>query len=473
MAEVCYKILKRILNVLEDSTENPFKAIFTDLKTPIKNRTIEIQNPYSRYRNNVTVPLIDYISIANRALQRLNAEDQTMNYLESVFNMYNMDRTACTGKIQLEYIRYEKFGGLTSEDIFVHINNKRIDIKYVKENKRQGMINVATEFLKRLRESTCTYGDMTFTSLALSTVAIIEGITEDSSIEGGHSNILLILKNNRTGNIKFILYEPHGYDIPEQDIIVRLVNKYNTEFINELARYITQLSDYNVEIMDPIKVQCVIGIQQYMGDFRGLCMLISTFWMFIALGLIKNSNEDDVDEIFTELPLIERCLYANMDEEELSTVLINFGIHVLNDYLPLIIGSKKHREFNNLCIQEYITIYKLPHNSVDFDLPTIKHKRKKERSALQIRDQTSQEEQSKKDNCEPCEKSLDCKSNKCFKNTCRPDGYRGGGGLKNGKSCNSGKQCCSETCKDGKCVANIHPYKALLHSKKDNRRTIF
>lgn len=457
MAEICSRILgSKILNVLDGGITDPFKVIFTDLYKPVENRYVKI--------NSYEIPLVDYVSICNTALQKVhnNSGDHTMNYLECVFNMHDMNRGACTGKINLDYNLYEKYG-VTTENIFVHIGGKKIEIKFVEQNKNRGMIDIATEFLERLKYSTCKYGNLSFNSLAISSTFIITGKDDNTKISAGHANILLLLKNENTQVINFLLYDPQGYDIPDDEITLKIINEHNVQFITELAEYMTMLSDYKIEITEPATVQCNIGIQQYIRDYRGFCMLISSLWMFVILGLIKNSEEDDIEDIFRQLPLVERCLYANLEEEQINTILVNFSIHILIYYLPLIIGKEKTEKFNNYCIQEYIDIYKLQDDSA---IQKSKRKRRIEsRLALMEETDLSAEEKNKRDDCDTCERHGECKSNNCVRGTCRPDGYRKGRGgpqRKNGSTCKYSRECCSETCRDGICVKNIDPYKAIV-----------
>ena len=475
----CREIMgDRILNIIR---ETPFQGKFVNLEEPIHNKFINLEEPDGDNRT-FKVPLIDYVFIANSALQVMNYEsgDYTMNYLEYIFKMYDMDRTACTGKITLNSYFYEE-DDRTYREIFVFINNERVKIN--DENKNEKMTVLAEECLKRIKKASCTIGNFTFTSLALGSAVMLRR-KDKPTIKGGHANILLILKNNITKDIKIIKYEPHGYEISDE--IVTYVNRYNNEFVRELVGYMSQIEEskqdqpYTFNIMEPIQIGCNIGIQQYIYDVRGYCALISAFWMFIVLGLMKSDfGSDTTETIFDNLNIVERCLYNNFNEEQLNVAVVNFSVQVINDYLKLIVGGKINRMFRSICVELLFKFYG-ERGMNPFTL-IVKDEKRHKRHSEQIHEETdpSEEQKNAQNDCEPCIKQTDCKSGNCKNNVCvAPGEYRPK--LLIGDPCEYHDECCSETCikqnetdVNKRCVKNPDMYKIINKKERKERKPSF
>jgi hypothetical protein len=317
-----------------------------------------------------------YVHCVNMTLQQLSGSwspkqhylvDTKMNYLETIFELLGLSKIACTGKIGLRddlliddikdidnIENIDDIVSFSSIDTYIQ-DGKKFDgfvlgSKYIPgfdiEPKEIvgysiSMREMALQFYKRLEESTCKYGDFTFNSIALNNMTQLY-IKDTAYFNSGHANILLIMKNSKTREIKFMLYEPHGSDV--DSIQITLLRKSSNKFINLLKFHIKQIyrthdENYNITILEPAKISCPKGIQVYVNDRLGYCTLISTFWIYLVLGLFSSPHLDPEDKIylFSNLNVVETCLYETYrNPKELYGVVVSFSKKVIDNYLKLL-----------------------------------------------------------------------------------------------------------------------------------------
>lgn len=344
-----------------------------------------------------SLDLDKFVHLTNHTLQIMQAYqisgiDMKTEYLENIFQMLGLTKTACTGKINLKY--YLKYYGTLEElqrvyensfsssfvnidypkaltnmslnyiqdriDINIDVNTKLIiDINSIKGD--MSLHELAIEFYNRLEGSVCKYDNFTFNSIALINDSNIyyymgEWGKFNSYFKNTHANILLVMKNNR--DIKFFLYEPHGSEVQENQI--KLVQKSGRIFIELFRGALQSIYDMkgtpcNIQIMNSIYVSCPKGIQVYVDDNLGYCKLISTLWLYLVLGLFssKDISTDLKIQLFENLQVVETCLYnIYRDPKELYNVVVNFSIDVLNNYLGVIASEKLVKKFYNEMLKE-------------------------------------------------------------------------------------------------------------------------
>jgi hypothetical protein len=344
-----------------------------------------------------SLDLDKFAHLTNHVLQIMQADkisglDRKAEYLENIFQMLGLTKTACTGKINLKYhLKYygtlEEFQRVYENSFsssFVNIDYPKaltnmsanyiqdsidididIDTKLIIDiNSRKGDMNLqalAIEFYNRLEGSVCKYDNFTFNSIALindSNIYYYMGEWDKfkNYFNNRHANILLVMKNNR--DIKFFLYEPHGSEVQENQI--KLVQKSGRIFIELFRGALQAIYDMkgtpcNIQIMDSIYVSCPKGIQVYVDDNLGYCKLISTLWLYLVLGLFssKDISTDLKIQLFENLQVVETCLYdIYRDPKELYNVVVNFSIDILNNYLVFIATEDLVRKFHNKMLQK-------------------------------------------------------------------------------------------------------------------------
>jgi hypothetical protein len=241
----------------------------------------------------------------------------------------------------------------TDTKLVIDINSRKGDMS---------MYSLAIEFYKRLEGSVCKYDNFTFNSIALSNNSNIYYIGEGDRMEeyfnSAHANILLVMKNNSNGDIKFFLYEPHGSKVEGNRI--KLVEKSNRIFIELLKENLQSIYKMkgkrcNIEILKSVNVSCPKGIQVYVNDSLGYCKLISTLWLYLVLALFssKEISADMKIELFGNLQVVETCLYdIYKDPKELYNVVVNFSIDVLNNYLTSIATEDLVAKFHTKMLQK-------------------------------------------------------------------------------------------------------------------------
>jgi hypothetical protein len=435
---------------------------------PIQNKKVRIVD--KKNSKTYDIPIIDYIQICNRVLQNMNfaSGGYVMNYLESIFDMYGMSKTACTGKVKITTIIYENKKD-TIHHLYLNLDEeleiyKGLETPPNKIYKEDPMITFSKECFERIKKTTCKYNNnYSFTSLAIGNSITIN--YKNSQLAGAHSNILFILKNDKTNHIKLMLYEPHGYNFTDE--ITKKVNEYNILFVNDLVQYMEKIQNpyektYTFEFMTPREVSLSIGVQSFIGDERGYCALISSFWVYIVLGLLKSNLNPEY--IFEKPDIIEKCLYVNY-EKELYNIIVNFSVDVIQKYLPDIIGKEKTKQFINDSLVQTRHLYKKIKKELP---PSRKYNVRKERLYEKIN--IGEQSKNGKNDCDTCTHERDCKSGNCVNGLCSPthfytskrerskitllvgQKYKKEGNLpkKLNEECKYNNQCCSQ-----KCIRNI------------------
>ena len=139
-------------------------------------------------------------------------------------------------------------------------------------------------------------------------------------ITGGHANMLLIYKG--ISKVYIMLYEPHGAEgLRMSEDRKTQYNKMNNDFIDFMEGVISsQEKEREVQIVNSYKISERIGIQRYMKDRNGYCYMITSFWLYIILSIIKQREsgrqQADLEEKFMlNLNYIEQCVYNIVDQE--------------------------------------------------------------------------------------------------------------------------------------------------------------
>jgi hypothetical protein len=160
-----------------------------------------------------------------------------------------------------------------------------------------------------------------------------------------------------------VLYEPHGYKEPsDAKTEFHFFHQSNSIFIklfmDELEKQYSK-EGYTIQKLPKIRTNIKEGMQVYIIDILGYCVLISAFWLYIVLGLFTGKKQqkhemltsDEKMTLFNNFNYVEQCLHDKYGAKELYKVLVNFSIHVLNDYLPKITDDKDvtafYEEFEN------------------------------------------------------------------------------------------------------------------------------
>jgi len=283
----------------------------------IKEKKVIIRHNTNTYE----IPIDEYAHLMNMVIQ----VDNKMEYTETVFNLLDATKTACTGKIRVQL--QDITDDITKQKIKI-INYKK---SFFLDDSRQ-MLNLARECYNRIEKTSCKYGDnITFTSIALSS-----NFLEKDGGDSGHANMLLILKikNKSTETIKFYLYEPHGYQIKDKCILkhVFIKDMFFRELIESIKLvYAIENKTVIIEVINKKGISCPIGIQSHVKDTYGYCEMVSNLWLYMIVYLMKSDLSDGVKMyIFDNLNFVEKCLISN---EYIYNILVNFTIKMINIYI--------------------------------------------------------------------------------------------------------------------------------------------
>jgi len=296
-----YIDLARIQPVQNIGVSAPF---LKDIKTPNK------------------IPLLKltgYVHLANSAIQCDTNYD--LPYIESIYRLANVTNT-CNGIITIEYLALKVEG------------NTLIKIKYDEKTKNSfrpyfyfkykgnhlhrpvvpgldGITYTGKDFVNELLTQKFLYQYKTckFISIAVNLL----------STDGGHSNMLLIYRETlRSDKVYLMLYEPHGSKgIRSNDENKAQYVKMNNEFIDFVKNTIKTIAPKNVIFItvEPYKISQKEGIQIYMKDRHGFCYIITSFWLYIILMLIKDQTVTYNPELMLNLNYIEECVFNIIESE--------------------------------------------------------------------------------------------------------------------------------------------------------------
>ena len=305
---LCEKIKELITPYIQLARSQPVQNIgvsapfLKDIKTPNK------------------IPLLKltgYVHLANSAIQCDTNYD--LPYIESIYSLAGVTNT-CNGIIGIEYLARD------------HLNFKKI--KYDEKTKNSFRpyfyfkYNDSYIYRPIVRGSdgiTYTGKDYVynfFTQKFLSqykTCKFISIAVNLLSTDGGHSNMLLIYRETlRSDKVYLMLYEPHGSEgIRSNDENKPQYVKMNNEFIDFVKNTITTEASKNVIFItvEPYKISQKEGIQIYMKDRHGYCYMISSFWLYIILMLIKDQTVTYNPELMLNLNYIEECVFNIIESE--------------------------------------------------------------------------------------------------------------------------------------------------------------
>jgi uncharacterized protein YnzC (UPF0291/DUF896 family) len=272
-----------------------------------------------------------FVYLINSSLQ--SSTNFTLPYFDSIYNMAEAQHT-CNGIIVIKYVGIDKskeeykvlkgdakmnenknlfkpyfYFKRDGRDIYIPVSEQ----KGIKRSSDRNPIETTqihtlftSKFLLQYNDSECK-----FISIALSL----------KPTTGGHSNILLVYKGASTTYL--ILYEPHGAQGTQtSEGPVIQYNQMKSEFIEFLTGVINNIEKSKLEgknrtvrLIPSIQISPEKGIQTFMKDRNGYCYMISSFWLYIILKLIKDGNVIKDDNFFLNLNCIENCVYRIAADE--------------------------------------------------------------------------------------------------------------------------------------------------------------
>ena len=143
-------------------------------------------------------------------------------------------------------------------------------------------------------------------------------------LTGGHANMLLVYKGEH--KVYIMLYEPHGAQGVQVSNPQRKpqYDQMNTEFIdfmialiNSEEKKIRGINARNVVKVDSYNISANVGIQSYMKDRNGYCYMITAFWLYIILIIIKDNSfsREQEEKFILNLNYIEECVFSIVETE--------------------------------------------------------------------------------------------------------------------------------------------------------------
>lgn len=308
----------------------------------------------------------------------------------------------------------------TDENLLTYkVGNEKETIKITN---KEDMENFVTNFIiNRIKTSNCPID--TF-DLAL--------IDDD----GKHQNLIICIKLK--DKYYLIHYEPHG----------NFLNKSINQFVVNIKDILQKEVNIEIEVVYRENKHC--GWQTYMGDEVGWCVIVSYFWLYCILFIMKDyGNYLDIDFINN----IESIIKKIYTPEEFETLIFNFTYHLISQYhtdVKVLLSPKHNEEFyfiymnmirenfnesledadligtgnvtskqfrkqiKNFNIQNYESdnneLYDISEDDYDDNIPQQK----------QIQEAKAQEETTKQFDGQPCENGNDCFSGICERRICRP-----------------------------------------------------
>ena len=474
-----------------------------------KKRRVGIQYKGQNYK----IPIDIYVHCSNMAIQLTNGEyrqDTTpMEYIETIFELNDAAKTSCTGIVNL---MMESLQDKVEKNL-IYIKRQSDDPDSFLLTNSEKMTTLAQECYRRIEDSSCKYGDITFTSLALGCGYNIQDEETKQSKRIGHANTLLILKikNAFTETIKFYLYEPHGYDVKTKQILK--FGYINDVFIKELIKHIQSLYSDRVIFQQISRrdISCPEGIQIFTEDGLGYCKMISNLWLYIIIKLMKSDLSDyNKIYIFDHLNIVETCM-QQVGSAKLYNIVINFSSEMINHYISTRLSRTQGDRFVSILIRfmedffkkrPYLDINQLllkkdeiePDSDPEYDYKADSEMYNKKLQQLQEsgdKDESEDDDLHKdkckgigclkreikkfdKDDCKICESNNECKSNYCEKTLfggrrCKPypedpdpiTGFKPPSKC-DGQRCNTHGECYSGNCTKKRIVMkNGKPVKEL------------
>ena len=313
---------------------------------PVQN--IGVPTHFLKNTNPTKVPVLRlsaFVYLVNASLQY--SSNFTIPYIESIYNMADMTQT-CNGIINIKYMSlipdnvkdstkyiledyieakdnpnfkpYFYFRGETIideerqkiyipipeyKDIsqntvtqYTHVSyNDKNEEQYTLSNPQESHSHLGLSFLRRFSHQ-YDNAQCKFISIAINFVCT----------RSAHANMLLIYKGST--KVYIMLYEPHGADG------LRIQEPYNTQYKamkKQFIWFVTAIINKKGKTVEQIKsgnISVPRGIQIYMGDKHGYCYMISSFWLYIILNIVKTSiPETEFEKFFLNLNYIEQCVY--------------------------------------------------------------------------------------------------------------------------------------------------------------------
>ena len=275
--------------------------------------------------------LTGYVYLANGAIQcDSNFE---LPYIESIYRLADVTNT-CNGIICIEYLAFTVEGNILKKiEYKEEIKDKFKPYFYFKSDGNY-IYRPIVPNSDGIKYTDKDYVDILFTKKFLSqyeSCNFISIAVNLLSTDGGHSNMLVIYREKLTSNkVYLMLYEPHGAKGIRSDNAETKAQyvKMNTQFIEFVKNTIKSIAPKDVTFtqVEPYNISQEKGIQIYMNDRNGFCYIISSFWLYIILLLIKDKTLTDNPNLMLNLNYIEECVFniieseIKKDQEEVKSV---------------------------------------------------------------------------------------------------------------------------------------------------------
>jgi len=451
-------IYEKILKILHPYVYKPSMDISEEKLVPVQN--IKVRTPFNTL---IELPLSEYVQITNLTLQEFHTD-----YYEGVYKMVQVSDN-CIGKITIQKLVQD---GINYFFFYVYEINKYIHMDPTNiSDKNQIKKYFNDEFLKR------------YTECKSPLTSISVGISTEFE---GHNNILFILTSKKS--IYLYMYEPHGtigIENDYQDIREKLINSIKTilsssrnDKLYQRKRMpdgtIRRIKRKDIIVVPFDKISCYIGLQTYIKDSQGLCFLISFFWLYILLQLMKVCTNDEKVFIIQNINFIEDSVMYTYGPEETYNIIIYFAYNMFSNCKIDDINKFK-KVFKKVFEKERIEIFTqintdTPHSkerrSVTYNTDTYyewfnkiyddwsrKYQkywthRDEQYIIKKDREYIRRNQLNRKEDGSYCQKHKDCISDHCVNNKCKP--YIRG---EIGSDCKTDDQCISDYCdtQDYKC----------------------
>ena len=292
-------------------------------RQPVQN--IGVSAPFLKEQNGAkwimpVLKLTGYVYLANGAIQcDSNFE---LPYIESIYRLAGVTNT-CNGIICIEYLAFTVEGNILKKIAYKEETKNSFKPYFYFKSDGKYIYRPIVPNSDGIKYTDPDYVDILFTQKFLSqykSCNFISIAVNLLSTDGGHSNMLLIYRETLQSNkVYLMLYEPHGAEgiRSDNDETKAQYVQMNTQFIEIVKNTIKSIAPKDVTFtqVEPYNISQEKGIQIYMNDRHGFCYIISSFWLYIILLLIKDKTLTDNPNLMLNLNYIEECVFNIIESE--------------------------------------------------------------------------------------------------------------------------------------------------------------
>jgi hypothetical protein len=390
-------------------------------KQPVKN--VMVQFPYnqyiSKYYKNKLIRMDVYVYIAHEIISKISRTE--IHYTKALYDLAEVSHT-CNGVIKIVndniLDKNGKTTGKTELCFYILSRKKRIpfsDITNVYLN-----VYFIDKFIEQYNSDKCD-----FMSIGLSMIP---------SSGDGHYNMFLVLKDKQNNRVYFMLYEPHGSSgkIYSYNSEIKMLKEKFFEFMEKI--FTLKFPNTEIIIVDSSEISCPTGLQSNMKDKIGYCEIISIFWLYILLRLMKlyGTDTDSKIKLLLNLRHLEECIYYLADPDTLYSTTVYFAYEFITKFYSsyfLIKDKKPHDMYGyNPHYNEFLFEFEFSYEKILKELEDGGRKReffvnrkptKKFERQGTIKTKDIDGFSRKKDGAE-CKTNSDCLSHRCRNNKCEP-----------------------------------------------------